>query len=74
MRERIARETPGAYFINQFGNPDNPAAHQFVTGPEILAQMSGVGGLGLWSLHETFGVDLDFNEADDPAAAPVTAA
>jgi cystathionine beta-synthase len=27
MAERIARETPGAYFINQFGNPDNPAAH-----------------------------------------------
>ena len=21
MAERIARETPGAYFINQFGNP-----------------------------------------------------
>ena len=27
LAERIARETPGAYFINQFGNPDNPAAH-----------------------------------------------
>src|SRR5687768_18606849 len=26
MAERIARETPGGYFINQFGNPDNPAA------------------------------------------------
>ncbi|MEO6925746.1 MAG: pyridoxal-phosphate dependent enzyme, partial [Rhodanobacter sp.] len=25
MAARIARETPGAYFINQFGNPDNPA-------------------------------------------------
>jgi cystathionine beta-synthase len=36
MAERIARETPGAYFINQFGNPDNPAAHEFGTGPEIL--------------------------------------
>ena len=33
MAERIARETPGAYFINQFGNPDNPAAHEFGTGP-----------------------------------------
>ncbi|WP_064745886.1 pyridoxal-phosphate dependent enzyme [Lysobacter antibioticus] len=41
MAERIARETPGAYFINQFGNPDNPAAHEFGTGPEILAQMDG---------------------------------
>jgi cystathionine beta-synthase len=45
MAERIARETPGAYFINQFGNPDNPAAHEFGTGPEILEQMAEVGGL-----------------------------
>ena len=41
MAERIARETPGAYFINQFGNPDNPAAHEFGTGPEILRQLDG---------------------------------
>jgi len=41
MAERLARETPGAYFINQFGNPDNPAAHEFGTGPEILEQMGG---------------------------------
>ena len=45
LAERIARETPGAYFINQFGNPDNPAAHQFGTGPEILRQMAEVGGV-----------------------------
>ncbi|HEX7339770.1 MAG TPA: pyridoxal-phosphate dependent enzyme, partial [Rhodanobacteraceae bacterium] len=37
----IAEKTPGAYFINQFGNPDNPAAHKATTGPEILAQMDG---------------------------------
>jgi cystathionine beta-synthase len=41
MAERLARETPGAYFINQFGNPDNPRAHEEGTGPEILAQMDG---------------------------------
>jgi cystathionine beta-synthase len=45
MAERIAKETPGAYFINQFGNPDNPAAHEHGTGPEILEQMATVGGL-----------------------------
>jgi cystathionine beta-synthase len=45
LAARIARETPNAYFINQFGNPDNPAAHEFGTGPEILRQMSEVGGL-----------------------------
>ena len=41
MAERLARETPGAYFINQFGNPDNPRAHEESTGPEIWRQMEG---------------------------------
>ena len=31
----------GAYFINQFSNPDNPLAHERTTGPEILKQMDG---------------------------------
>lgn len=39
LAARIARETPGAYFINQFGNPDNPLTHEESTGPEIWAQM-----------------------------------
>ncbi len=34
-------EEKGAYFINQFGNPDNPLAHEKTTGPEILEQMDG---------------------------------
>lgn len=41
LAAKIADETPGAYFINQFGNPDNPAAHRATTGPEILEQMDG---------------------------------
>jgi cystathionine beta-synthase len=41
LAAEIARTTPGAYFINQFGNPDNPRAHEEGTGPEILAQMDG---------------------------------
>ena len=41
LAKTIAEQTPGAYFINQFGNPDNPAAHEFGTGPEILEQMGG---------------------------------
>ena len=41
LAERIARETPGAYFINQFGNPDNPLAHEQSTGPEIFEQLEG---------------------------------
>ncbi len=34
-------EEHGAYFINQFGNPDNPLAHEQTTAPEILEQMGG---------------------------------
>ena len=34
-------EEKGAYFINQFGNPDNPLAHEKTTGPEILEQLDG---------------------------------
>jgi cystathionine beta-synthase len=41
LAERIAQEIPGAYFINQFGNPDNPRAHEEGTGPEIWEQMGG---------------------------------
>jgi cystathionine beta-synthase len=38
---RIAAETPGAIFINQFENPANPLAHQRGTAPEIYAQLEG---------------------------------
>jgi cystathionine beta-synthase len=40
MGKRLAEEK-GAYFINQFGNEDNPLAHQTTTGPEILDQLDG---------------------------------
>ncbi len=38
---RSIAEEKGAYFINQFGNPDNPLAHRTTTAPEILEQMDG---------------------------------
>jgi cystathionine beta-synthase len=41
LAAKIAEKTLGAYFINQFGNPDNPLAHESTTGPEILEQMDG---------------------------------
>ncbi|MBS0581363.1 MAG: pyridoxal-phosphate dependent enzyme [Proteobacteria bacterium] len=37
--ERLAREIPGAYFVNQFGNPANAQAHEETTAPEIWEQM-----------------------------------
>jgi cystathionine beta-synthase len=37
--ERIARRTPGAFYIDQFSNPANPRAHEDGTGPEIWEQM-----------------------------------
>ena len=40
MAKRIAEEQ-GAFFVNQFGNPDNPMAHETTTGPEIWEQMEG---------------------------------
>jgi cystathionine beta-synthase len=36
---RLAEEIPGAFYVNQFGNPANPAAHERTTGPEIWEQM-----------------------------------
>ncbi len=41
MAERIAKETPNAFYINQFGNPANPFAHETTTGPEIFKQLEG---------------------------------
>jgi cystathionine beta-synthase len=41
MAERIAAEIPGAFYVNQFANPANPAAHETTTGPEIFEQLGG---------------------------------
>jgi cystathionine beta-synthase len=38
LAQRIARET-GAFFTDQFNNPNNPAAHVRTTGPEIWEQL-----------------------------------
>jgi cystathionine beta-synthase len=38
---RIAREHPGTFYVNQFGNEANPHAHYTTTGPEIWEQMEG---------------------------------
>lgn len=39
MAERLSREIDNSFYVNQFGNPANPLAHETGTGPEIWAQM-----------------------------------
>ena len=39
MAQRLASEISGAFYVNQFGNPANPLAHERTTGPEIWEQM-----------------------------------
>ena len=36
---RLTQEIPGSFYVNQFGNPANPLAHETTTGPEIWEQM-----------------------------------
>jgi len=35
---RLTEEIPGAFYVNQFGNPANPLAHETTTGPEIWSK------------------------------------
>lgn len=39
--KRIAAETPGAFYVNQYHSQDNIEAHYLSTGPEILRQTEG---------------------------------
>jgi cystathionine beta-synthase len=39
IAERLAREIPNSFYVNQFQNPANPLAHETWTGPESWAQM-----------------------------------
>jgi len=69
---RAIADEKGAYFINQFGNPDNPLAHEETTAPEIREQMDGdldaivlgvgssgtVSGIGKYLAEHSPGVEL----------------
>ena len=39
--QELARELPGSFIPDQFGNPANPEAHYRTTGPEIWADTDG---------------------------------
>src|SRR4051812_50127270 len=41
VADRLAREIPGAWRPNQFGNLANPEVHYRTTGPEIWEQTEG---------------------------------
>jgi cystathionine beta-synthase len=41
VADRLTEEIPGAYQPNQYFNPENPAAHETTTGPEIWRQTDG---------------------------------
>lgn len=80
---RLVNEIPGAFYIDQFNNSNNPLAHQLSTGPEIWAQtghnvdaiVCGVGSGGTLS-----GLNNFFREAQpnlefvlaDPAGSILT--
>ncbi len=51
IAKRIAKETPRAFYVDQYSNMANPEAHYLTTGPEIWADTDGridalVGGIG----------------------------
>ena len=76
LAQTMANEIDGAFFVNQFGNPSNPNAHEEVTGPEIWNQMDrdldaivlGVGSsgtvTGLSRYFEKVAPDLELVLAD----------
>lgn len=75
LARSIAKER-GGYYVNQFGNPDNPMAHEQTTAPEIWEQMAhdvdaivvGVGSSGtisgLTSFFRRVAPGLEFVLAD----------
>ena len=51
VAKRITRETPNAFYTDQYFNMDNPEAHYLTTGPELWDDTDGrldclVGGIG----------------------------
>lgn len=51
VAKRIARDTPGGFYTDQYYNMDNPQAHYLTTGPELWQDTDGkidalVGGIG----------------------------
>ncbi|KAJ5415662.1 hypothetical protein N7465_004357 [Penicillium sp. CMV-2018d] len=41
VAQRLQKETPNSFLLNQFANPENPAAHEFGTAEELWYQTEG---------------------------------
>ena len=41
VAEHLSRKIENSFWVNQFANPANPAAHEMTTGPEIWEQTAG---------------------------------
>ncbi|QDS69496.1 hypothetical protein FKW77_006822 [Venturia effusa] len=41
VARRLEKELPNAHILDQYGNPDNPLAHEYGTGEEIWQQTEG---------------------------------
>ena len=41
VANRVAKDTPNSFFVNQYDNPSNAKAHYLSTGPEIWEQTEG---------------------------------
>jgi cystathionine beta-synthase len=39
VAKRLAKEIPNGVILDQYGNPNNPLAHELTTGPEIIAAL-----------------------------------
>ncbi len=80
--EELAKEIPGSFIPDQFGNPANAAAHRATTGPEIWADTEGevdifVAGVGTGGTITGVGEFLKEKNpnvqvvAIEPAASPL---
>ncbi len=80
--EELAKEIPGSFIPDQFGNPANPAAHRASTGPEIWEDTEGavdifVAGVGTGGTITGVGEYLKSKNpavkivAVEPASSPV---
>ncbi|KAF8448961.1 tryptophan synthase beta subunit-like PLP-dependent enzyme [Boletus edulis BED1] len=48
VAQRLQREIPHAVILDQYRNPNNPLAHEYTTGPEIIDAVTSTPSSPLW--------------------------